>query len=221
MNFTEALMGPFTDMLSRTLEYLPLVLGASVIFLLGLVVSPLVGNLVKRSLRFLRTDEYAEKLGVRNALLSIGVDISLADALGSLTKAIVFVVFLNGVFEVLGLSQITGLIDDLIRYIPQVIIATVLFGAGLTFGEFFKKTTVRMSEATSMSDRDGALLGVIGKFAIVTFAGMAALVQLGIAQALVQILFAGIVTACALAVGLGSRARVEKMWEDLAKKSDK
>jgi len=58
---------------------------------------------------------------------------------------------------------------------------------------------MRMSLATSLSDKDGALLGMIGKFAIVTFAGMAALVQLGVAQELVQILFAGIVAGCALA----------------------
>lgn len=212
--------GPFIDMWSRVLEYLPLLAVAFFVFILGLIVSPVVGGLVHKALRFAKLDTLIERAGISEALAGIGLDFSFAKVVGEIIKYIVFVIFLNIVVEVLGLTQITALIDDLIRYIPQVIVAVVLFGAGLTFGEFFKKTTMKMSQATVMSDKDGALLGMIGKFAIVTFAGMASLVQLGVAEALVQILFAGIVAGCALAMGLGSQKRVAKMWEDLGEKRD-
>lgn len=212
--------GPFVDMWTRVLEYLPLLAVAFLVFVLGLIISPIIGGLVHKALRFAKLDTLIEKVGVAEALAGIGMDFSFSKAIGELIKYIIFIIFLNIVVEILGLTQITALIDDLIRYIPQVIIAVVLFGAGLTFGEFFKKTTMKMSQATAMSDKDGALLGMIGKFAIVTFAGMASLVQLGVAEALVQILFAGIVAGCALAMGLGSQKRVAKMWEDLSEKKD-
>ena len=221
MDYTQVFAGPFVDMWSRVLEYLPVLALAFLVFVVGLIIAPVVGGLVHKALRFARIDTFAENSGVSSALAGIGMDFSFAKVIGALVKYIIFVIFLTIVVEILGLTQITELIDDLIRYIPQVVVAIVLFGAGLTFGDFFKRTTMKMSMATSLSDKDGALLGMIGKFAIVTFAGMAALVQLGVAQELVQILFAGIVAGCALAMGLGSRMRVERMWEDLAEKRDK
>ena len=220
MDYTQVFAGPFVDMWSRVLEYLPVLALAFLVFVLGLIISPVLGGLVHKALRFARIDTFAESSGISSALAGIGMDFSFAKVIGALVKYIVFVIFLTIVVEILGLTQITELIDDLIRYIPQVVVAIVLFGAGLTFGDFFKRTTMKMSLATSLSDKDGALLGMIGKFAIVTFAGMAALVQLGVAQELVQILFAGIVAGCALAMGLGSKKRVEKMWHDLAEKGD-
>jgi len=218
MDYTKIFAGPFLDMWSSILEYLPILALAFLVFVIGLIVAPVVGGLVHKTLRFARIDTFAESSGISSALAGIGMDFSFAKVIGEIVKYIVFVIFLTIVVEILGLTQITELIDDLIRYIPQVVVAIVLFGAGLTFGDFFKRTTMKMSLATSLSDKDGALLGMIGKFAIVTFAGMAALVQLGVAQELVQILFAGIVAGCALAMGLGSRRRVEKMWEDLSEK---
>lgn len=220
MSYSEVFTGPFIEMWARVLEYLPLLAVAFLVFILGLIISPIIGGLVHKTLRFARIDTVAENSGITAALSGIGMDFSFAKVIGELIKYIVFIIFLNIVVEVLGLTQITDLIDDLIRYIPQVIVATVLLGAGLTFGDFFKKMTMKMSTATSISDRDGALLGMVGKFAIVTFAGMAALVQLGVAQALVQILFAGIVAGCALAMGLGSKERVARMWSDLSKERD-
>ncbi len=220
MDYTQVFAGSFVDMWSRVLEYVPEITLAFLVFVLGLILAPVVGGLMHKTLRFARIDTFAENSGISSALAGIGMDFSFAKVIGEITKYIVFIIFLTIVVEILGLTQITKLIDDLIRYIPQVIVAVALFGAGLTFGDFFKRTTMKMSMATSLSDQDGALLGMIGKFAIVTFAGMAALVQLGIAQVLVQILFAGIVAGCALAMGLGSKKRVEKMWEELSEKKD-
>ena len=221
MDYAAALSQPFINMWMRVLDYLPQLAVAFLVLVLGLIISPLVGGLVEKTLRFFKIDTAAEHSGVTSALASIGMDFSFAKAIGGLVKYILFIVFLNIIVEVLGLTQITALIDDLIRYIPQVIIAVVLVGAGLTFGNIFQSATVRMSQATTLSDKDGALLGVLGKYAIITFAGMAALVQLNVAQELVQILFAGIMLATALAFGLGSRTRVEKFWEDMGKHSKK
>lgn len=221
MNYTEAFGQPFIDMWARVLEYVPLLAVGFLILILGLIVSPLLGGLVEKTLRFLKIDTLAEQSGVTSALAELGMDFSFPRVIGALVKYVLFVVFLNIIVEILGLTQITALIDDLIRYIPQVIIAVVLFGAGLTFGNFFESATKKMSRATALSDKDGALLGVVGKYAIVVFAAMAALVQLNVAQELVQILFAGIMLATALAFGLGSRVRVEKFWDDITSHDSK
>jgi len=221
MNYTDAFGQPFIDMWARVLEYVPLLAVAFLVLILGLIVSPLLGGLIEKTLRFLKIDTIAEQSGVTTALAEIGMDFSFARVIGLIVKYVLFVVFLNIIVEILGLTQITALIDDLIRYIPQVIVAVVLFGAGLTFGNVFETATKKMTLATSLSDRDGALLGVIGKYAIVVFAAMAALVQLNVAQELVQILFAGIMLATALSFGLGSRIRVEQFWKDVTDKDVK
>ena len=218
MDYAYALSQPFLNVWGSVLNYLPQLAVAFLVLILGLIISPLLGGLAEKVLRFVKIDTAAERSGVSSALASVGMDFSFARAIGGLVKYVLFVVFLNIIVEVLGLDQITLLIDDLIRYIPQVIVAVVLVGAGLTFGNVFQSATVRMSQATSLSDKDGAMLGVLGKYAIITFAGMAALVQLNVAPELVQILFAGIMLASALAFGLGSRKRVEEFWQELSDK---
>jgi len=218
LNYGNVVSQPFMNVWGDIINYLPQLAVAFLVLILGLILSPLIGSVIEKVLRLVRIDSLAEKTGVSSALASIGMDFSFAKAIGGLVKYVLFVVFLNIIVEVLGLDQITLLIDDLIRYIPSVIIAVVLLGAGLTFGNIFQSATVRMSQATSLSDKDGALLGVLGKYAIITFAAMAALVQLNVAPELVQILFAGIMLATALAFGLGSRKRVEDFWQELSEK---
>ncbi|MFH1535082.1 MAG: hypothetical protein ABIF80_03800, partial [Patescibacteria group bacterium] len=74
----------------------------------------------------------------------------------------------------------------------------------------------------------GHFLAGIAKWSIIVFATLAALVQLGIASSLLQILFTGLVAMLAiaggLAFGLGGRQHAEKVLvnleKDLRKKSD-
>ncbi len=221
MDYAKTFSEPLVAVWTRIAEFVPYIIVAFLVLILGLLLIPLIGSIIHKSLRFMKIDELAENSGVSSALAGIGMDFSFAKAVTDIIKFVLYVFLFSVLMEILNLTQITGLINDLLRYIPQVIVAVVLFGAGLTFGEFFKKITMKMAEATSMASKDGALLGMVGKYAIVIFAGMAALVQLGIAQELVQILFAGIIAGCALAFGLGSKGRVERFWSDMSEKHDK
>jgi hypothetical protein len=71
------------------------------------------------------------------------------------------------------------------------VVAVIILSLGLIAGNFLYNVVERAVKASSMSDASVSALSGIAKWAVVIFALMAALVQLGIASSLIQILFTG------------------------------
>jgi small-conductance mechanosensitive channel len=101
---------------------------------------------------------------------------------------------------VLGLSQVTNVLDDIIRYLPNVGSAVIILFLGALFAEFIgniiRATAAGLGTHTSMS------LATLSRYVIYIFAGLAALTQLGIAPQIINILLTGFVAASAIAFGL-------------------
>jgi hypothetical protein len=117
----------------------------------------------------------------------------------------------------LGIPQITEFLNEVARYIPNVIVAVVILAIGLVIGNFIENVVVSAVSASRIPTSSAGFLGGVAKWSIVVFALLAALVQLGVATSLVQILFTGLVAMIALAgglaLGLGGREKAAK-WLD-------
>jgi len=199
------------NVLGQVINVLPSVVAALIIFILGLVIGPIIGGLVARLIRTIKIDNLIAKSGVKDALGSFG-DVSVAVLVGKLIKWFIIVISLIASADVLGLDQVTDILTGIVNYIPQVIVAIVILAAGILIGgvmeSFVKKAAHGVDHHT--------VLAKISRMSIVVFAALAALIQLGVAPSLIQILFAGVVLALALAFGLGGRAKaadtLEKMF---------
>lgn len=190
--------------------YLPTVLSAVILIILGLILAPIIGGLAAKLINFFKVDKVAEEAGIKEVLGSFG-DISIAKLIGKLVKWFVVFIFLIMAADTLNLNQVDSLLADIARYIPRVIVAVVIMTAGLLGGSFVGSFVEKATDDTGHAK----FLGKIGKVSIVIFAVVAALVELGIAPELLQILFTGIVIALALAFGLGGRKKAEEILEKL------
>ncbi len=92
-------------------------------------------------------------------------------------------------------------------------IAVVVLLLGIIIGSFAGQVIEKAVSASHL--HSGEVIGGIAKWAIVVFAFMAALVQLGIAAGMIQTLFTGLVAMLALAgglaFGLGGRDHAENV----------
>lgn len=187
-----------------------------VIFIAGWAAGALVGKIIEKIFHTVKIDNVMSQLGLDKALQRGGFKLNSGAFVGGIVKWFIIILFLIAVFDVLGLSSVTGFMQAIvIQYLPQVIIAILILLVSAVVAEALQKVVVGAAAAAHV--KQARALGRVTKWAILVFAILAALVQLGIAASLVQTLFMGVIIALALAFGLafglGSRDAAGRIVE--------
>ncbi len=182
-------------------SFLPSVIIAIVVFTLGWAAGSILGRAVQHLISVLRIDNALHKAGLDTVSDRAGIRISVASFFGGVIKWLVIVAFTIASAEILGLTQVTQLLRDILVYIPQVIIAAVVLIIAFLIGDFVARLIEHSVKATGMKGHYA--VAQIAKWAIIIIGGVfPALTQLRIAQGLVEVLFTGFVFALSLALGL-------------------
>lgn len=211
--FTQVIQYSLFDLWGRLVSILPDIIGAIIILLLGFVIAPILGGVVKKVFDIIRIDELAEKAGIKDITTGYTKNFSISLLLGKIVKWFFILAFVMAAAEILGWTRITQFLNEIIFYIPQVLIAVIILVFGIIAGNFFDILVTRSLIGSNTPIDNPRVIGKITKWAFVLFAIMAALLQIGIAPSLIQILFAGIVFTLALAFGLGGRAKAGELLD--------
>ncbi|HTJ81342.1 MAG TPA: mechanosensitive ion channel [Polyangiaceae bacterium] len=136
-----------------------------------------------------------------------------ADVGGVVVGTLVVLLFLRQVLSTLELTGLEHLLDELLSFVPHVLVSTIVLGAGLWAGRWVHQ---RVDELTATSaDKRLKVLGTVGHVAVVAFAAMVALQQLGVGSQMIAIAFGlvlgAVCLAAALAFGLGGRDVASKI----------
>jgi hypothetical protein len=182
------------------IETFPRILLAIIIFIIGWIVATTLGKLVMMGIDALKLDRSFKNTGVDEALARAGTRLHIGKVFGELVKWFIAIVFLVASLNVLGLDQVTIFLQQVLAYIPQVIIAALILVAGTILADFVKK--VVSGSAAVANVRSAKMLGSIAYYAIWILALVTALDKLGIFGYFGQILFTGLVVMIALALGL-------------------
>ncbi len=201
MNFTqEVLQGPLLELWETMIAYLPNVLGALIVFLLGLIIAHVLREVVVKVISLLRIDELAKRLDITAQFERVGLRLHIAGLLGWIVKWFLIIVSLIAATDILGWDQVTEYLSQVVLFIPNVMIAVIILLAGILLGNFVQNVVKTSVEAAKLESAD--FLSGISKWSILIFTFMAALVQLQIAPELIRVLFTGLVAMLALAGGL-------------------
>lgn len=211
------LRSAFLDLWESTLLVLPQVILALLILTLGLILASALSSAVERLTSLLKVDDVLRSLDVHAAFERANLTLHIGKVLGFIVRWFIIILTLITVADILKWTQITSFLSDVVSYIPNVIIAVVILIVGLMLGGFVQRLIQGTMDATKLTT--GTFIAGIAKWAIVVFSFMAALVQLGIAEALIQVLFTGFVAMLAiaggLAFGLGGKRHAEDVLEYL------
>lgn len=134
-----------------------------------------------------------------------------------MVKWFLVIVSILAAADILNLNQVTAFLNMVLLYIPNVVIAVIILLLGVLFANFTAQIVQGAVKTARL--KTGHFLAAIAKWSIIVFSVLAALVQLGIAASLLQILFTGLVAMLAiaggLAFGLGGRGHAEKIIQHL------
>jgi len=182
------------------IDFLPNILGATVIFIIGWLIAALLGRLAAQVIRALRIDQVLEKMGFKKALSKASLKLDSGAFVGELVKWFFIIVFLMAATDILNLPQVTEFLGGVILYIPNLIVAVLILLAAVLIANFLHKLVKASVEASGLGSAN--FLASVTKWAILIFAVLAALLQLGVVPALIQTVFTGLVAALAIGIGL-------------------
>jgi len=214
-NLSETFMSSMESLWSQLLGFIPSLLGAIIVLIIGLIIASILGKLTKKVIKFTRIDKLIEKTGLKHEMELLGIKLTFADIVGWLVKWFFIIVTFVAVVDILKISQLTIFLERIVLYIPNIIIAVVILTLGLIVGKVLKSGAKNTLIRMSIKEKLANFLGNLTKWSILVFSFMAALIQLGIAASLIQTLFTGLILmialAAGLAFGLGGREHAKKI----------
>jgi hypothetical protein len=198
-NWGDAVFLSLSNALNTFLAAIPQVIGALLIILIGWIVAGILARIVTEVLRRAGADRlFAEHGGEVYGAQSRKIQPSVVA--GELVKWLIRIVFLVAAANVLGLTQVSELLNDVLLWIPNLIVAAIILLLAPLLARFVRGA-IEVG-AGQMGFSNAPLLGRIAEIAIVAFAVVIAINQIGIAANLVNTLFIGVVAALAIAFGL-------------------
>jgi hypothetical protein len=196
-----AVQGSFYDLWYTVAQYLPAILAAVIVFVIGWIVGIILYRVIVEMVRALRLDDAMKAAGLNEAAREAGFNLDVGRFLGTLVKWFIILVFLVAALDILGLTRVTIFLQTVVLlYLPQVIVAALIIILGAIVAEVVKGLVAGSARAAGAHGAN--LAGAIAKWAIWVTAILAALNQLGVATEFVQTLFTGIVVSASLAFGL-------------------
>lgn len=218
----DAVWYSLTHALSRFIGFLPELLGAIIVLVIGWVLSSFLARLLESGLKAIGLERAVQHAGLGQVTRNIGTTWTASRLVAELIKWFVRLIFVQAAASVLGIPQLTTIINSIILFIPNILVALVIIIVGTMIAKFLAGL-VRGSVA-EMGVGNPNLLANIVQYAVVAFAVIAAIDQLNIADKVVNTLFIGLIGALALAVGLafglGGRevaAQITQSWYESGK----
>lgn len=194
-------MASFQELWAGVVGFVPRLIVAVIVFVIGWVIAMALGKVVNQIIRAIKVDKALQSLGMEDPLARAGMRLDAGAFIGGLVKWFFIIVFLAATAEVLGLSQVTVFLQEVVvRFLPNVFVAALILVVAALVADAAKSVVSGAAKAAHLPS--AGFLGGVSKWAIWVFAILAALFQLGIVGPLVQTLVTGTVAALALALGL-------------------
>jgi len=129
--------GPVENLLDSITSFVPSLLGAGLILVIGFAIAKVAGIATTSVLEAAQVDNLAARSGMTDATGSKG---SLAKALGTLVFVMIIIPVLVGAISALGIEEISvplsNMLNGFLEYIPELVSAAVILALTIFIGRF-------------------------------------------------------------------------------------
>ncbi len=207
MEVTTVVTGAWDAFATKITAFLPELIGAIIIFVVGWIIARLARLSVEKLLKLVRFDTATEKAGVKTFLKKGEIVKTPSEIVGTLVYWFIMILVIIASLDALGLPIVSDMLNSIFLYIPNVVAAIIVLVLGFLMGTLL--AAVVRTAASNAGLKNAAGLGKLSLYAIVFFSAAIALIQLGIGEEVVasafELAFGAAALALALAFGLGGR----------------
>jgi small-conductance mechanosensitive channel len=198
------------------LAYIPQLLGAIIILIVGYIVARILKAVVSRVLQGIGFDGWMERGGIKQFFDRAQTNQTPATVIGTLVFWFVFIIAITMAADALGIRQVSEVLAQLIAYIPSIIAAILILVLAALLANFL----AGIVRGATGSD----LLASIARYAIIIYAAFAAVTELGIAVQLTAptflIILGAVALAAAIAFGFGAQGVARDIIEKAYQRRD-
>ena len=195
-------------------EFLPNLLGFLVILLVGFVVAKLAQGIARKVLQKTGMDDKLRQSDASKYIDRVMPGASPSNGIGRVLFWLIFVFFLFSAVGALKIPALTGFMNSVLTYLPNVIVAIAIFVVAALISGGVAAGVARVMGGTPT----GKIVATVVPALVMVIAMFMILEQLQIAPEIVRIAFAATMGALALglalAFGLGGRDVAARMLED-------
>lgn len=223
MTYTDwiSVVQPF---LQQLISFIASLVVALVVFIIGYLISIGIGRLITEILKSVKFNKLFEKEQWRKALQRANVEVNPSEFIGAIFKWVFVIVSLLLAVDVLNLSSFAGFLTRVLLYLPNVIVAVLVFVVAIVISDIVEKIVRTAVERLKVGY--GFVVASIVKWAIWIFAFFLILDQLLPSSLLIKTLYTSIVygivgalsLGLGLAIGLGGKDAAAKIISDMQKK---
>ncbi len=213
------LFAPLAALLLALFSFIPKLIGALILLAIGWWLAKLAARLVVGLLDRLGFGAAAERTGMfgfmRGAATTRRTGSRPSWLIGEIVKWFVFLIFVELAAQALGLAAVSTLLHRIILWLPNLVVALLILFIAALAAQFIGRIVRGSARGNS------GFLGSLVEYGIIALAAVVALNQLGIGAVFVDILFAAVIAALALAAGLafglGGRDVASRIWRQSAR----
>ncbi len=214
--WSDAITDSFNDVLVRLANFIPNMVAAVIVLIVGWLIGLLLEQVVDRLLRVLNIQRLFERARLEDLVKKTGSRRDTVGLLAGLFKWIVYIASFVAAAQILQLGGVTDFLNQILAYTPKVVAAVAIILIGGILAQFLAEVVRGAVSAANLGF--GAFVSGVTRWSIWVFAILAALFQLGVASAIIQTLVQGLVAALALAAGLAFGLGGQKTAADVLEK---
>lgn len=204
----------FENILNRIIEFLPNLIGAIVILIIGYMIAKLLEKVVRKALNRARFDRAMHNSSAGKTISRVIESPSKLG--GQIAFWLVFIGAISLAVSALNLPVLNDLLSAVYGYVPNIVAAVLIFLVASAISAGAAGFAMKVMGRTAM----GKIVATVVPAIAMSLAVFMILNQLGIAKDIVNILFTAIVGAVALglalAFGLGGRDVARELLEQAA-----
>ncbi|HOJ90480.1 MAG TPA: hypothetical protein PK622_12950 [Saprospiraceae bacterium] len=213
MNIWDEIVNSSVNSINSIGFFIPQLINAFLILIIGWVVAKIIQWIVWRLSHAFGIDNLAKKSGVHTFLEKRGIKKGFSGILSSICFWAIILIVLVGFFNSLGFQIVSDLLNQIILFIPNLLIACVVIILGFYLAEFISSLVVSSLEENNFENP--SLVGKLVFYSISFFTIAIALTQIGIGEGiisnLVSIFFGSVGLAFAIAFGFGGQKWAESI----------
>ncbi|HEX6616036.1 MAG TPA: hypothetical protein VF046_06985 [Gemmatimonadales bacterium] len=219
----ETLRASLAGALSSIVAAVPRLIGFAIVLIVGWLVASLLARGVTALLRAVNFNDLARRSGFAEFVRRMGVRQDSSAVLAVIVKWFVRLIALVVAFDLLGLPAVSGVLQQLLLWLPNLAVALVVLVIGGLAAKALAHLVRGLTAESGFANPDS--LAAVTRAAVWAFAIVVAVNQLDIATNLINTLLVGVVGALALAsglaFGLGGRDRAAQLLDEWVRRSER
>ena len=165
-----AALAALNESLVNTARFLPDLIAAIVIFVIGVLVATVVKNALVRLLGAIGLESLLSRTVIPNALKNVGSGVTTTGLIGELVRWFIILIFLIPAVDRLGLGAANEVLTAILLYIPNVVVAVIIVAVGAVFSKIARDIVT--ATASGLGAQASGVIGQVARWAIFIFASL-------------------------------------------------